>query len=249
MRIIVIGDVHGCLQELKDLIAKLDLRPGDRLIFVGDLVDRGPDSIGVIRYVKQLLAQYPGSKCVAGNHESKVLNQRDKGIFKEEWATKAEDSDWEFLDSLPLAHRLPELGVTIVHAGFYPRFFKCHPEGLEKMQHPWRKDKSKYMDRARRLLFVRYVSPEGQTVSLGQETDQDVFWTERYDGREGYVFYGHQPYLNPPEPVLTKFACGLDTGCCFGGRLTAAVFQRDPRKAEFVSVPALAQYSKPRVEE
>jgi hypothetical protein len=245
-RTICIGDVHGCLEELQSLIASLKLRPGDRLIFVGDLVDRGPDSIGVIRYVKALMANHPGSFCVAGNHESKVIEQRRKGIFKEEWTPDATADDWKFLESLPLVKKLPDLNVVVVHGGFFPKFFQSYPEGLSRIEDNWHQSKGKYMDRAKRFLRVRYVNPDGNMVSLGQETDQDVFWTEWYDGQEGYAFYGHQPYINPPEPHLSKHAAGIDTGCVFGGRLTAAVVMDDPRKAEFVSVPAVKVHAQPR---
>jgi hypothetical protein len=246
MRTIFIGDTHGCNDELHSLITELHLRSDDRLAFVGDLVDRGPDSIGVIRYVKELLSHYPGSSCVAGNHESKVIEQRRKGLFKEPWTPDASEDDWKFLESLPLIKKLPDLNVTVVHGGIFPRFFQSYPEGLSRIESNWHQSKGKYMDRAKRFLRVRFVNPEGNMVSLGQETDEDVFWTERYDGREGYVFYGHQPYINPPKPQLSEHAAGIDTGCVFGGRLTAAVVTDDPRKAEFVSVPALKMYSQPR---
>lgn len=249
MRTIFIGDVHGCLAELQDLLATLALSPSDRFGFVGDLVDRGPDSVGVIRYVKDLLRVHPGSFCLAGNHEYKVLSQREKGLFRQEWTASASEDDWAFLDSLPLIKKLPELDTVVVHGGFYPRFFQSYPEGLARVETSWRHSKNKYMERARRFLYVRYVNPAGNQVSLGEETDQDVFWTDRYDGREGYAFYGHQPYYNPPLPRISEHACGIDTACVFGGRLTAAIVKNDPRTAEFVSVPARATYAAPRVEE
>jgi len=246
MRTIFISDIHGCLEEFKCLIAELQLQAGDRLALGGDLVDRGPNSIGVIRYVKELLALYPGSFCVAGNHESKVIEQRRKGLFKEPWTPDASDDDWKFLESLPLIKKLPDLNVVVVHGGFFPKFFQSYPEGLARIEDNWHRSKGKYMDRAKRFLYVRYVNPDGNMVSLGQETDQDVFWTEWYDGQEGYAFYGHQPYIDPPEPRLSEHAAGIDTGCVFGGRLTAAVVRDDPRKAEFVSVPAMKMYAQPR---
>jgi len=232
------------LQELRNLITEVDLRADDRLAFVGDLVDRGPNSIGVIRHVKLLMALYPGSFCVAGNHESKVIEQRRKNLFKEPWTVNATDEDWAFLESLPLIKKLP--GIIVVHGGFFPKFFQSYPEGLARIPDDWHRAKGKYMDRAKRFLRVRYVNPEGNMVTLGQETFDDVFWTSTYDGREGYAFYGHQPYIDPPEPKFAAHACGIDTGCVFGGRLTAAIVKDDPRKAEFVSVPALSMYAEPR---
>lgn len=248
MKTIFIGDVHGCLEELKELLTLVQPSSDDRLAFVGDLVDRGPDSIGVIRYVKNLICKHPGSFCVAGNHESKVLRQKDRGQFRQEWTNNASEEDWLFLDSLPLFKKLPELNTTAVHAGFYPRFFQYYPEGIGACEEKWRTLRDKKVDRARRFLFVRYVNPKGHPVSLGDETSDDVFWTERYLGQEGYVFYGHQPYLNPPAPKLTDYTCGLDTACVFGGRLTAAVVENDSRKAEFISVKAKEVYASPRLQ-
>src|SRR5512138_2797540 len=68
-RTIVVGDVHGCLEELDDLLVTAGYTPGkDRLVFLGDLLDRGPDPVGVVRRVREL-----GAECVLGNHEEKHL--------------------------------------------------------------------------------------------------------------------------------------------------------------------------------
>lgn len=250
MRHIFIGDIHGCLKELNLLIEKLDLESDDALIFLGDLVDRGPDSIGVIRRVKCLLGMYPNSVAVAGNHESKVIEQRRQGCFKEEWTPHASEEDWAFLKSLPLLKQFEINGhrAVAVHGGFYPRFFECYWEdGLSRIREAWHKGGGKYMSRARRFLYTRFIDENGRPVTLGKRKEHDRFWTDWYDGREGYVFYGHEPYLRPPEPRMAQHACGLDTACVFGGRLTAAVVSDNPKLAEFVSVPALKVYSEPQL--
>ena len=73
-------------------------------------------------------------------------------------------------------------------------------------------------------------------------------WTAFYEGQEGHAFFGHDPQLAPPQPLLAAHATGLDTGCCFGGRLTAAVLEpdRSADRAELVSVPARHRYAIPR---
>lgn len=251
MRYIFIGDIHGCIQELDLLIQKLELRSDDALVFLGDLVDRGPHSIAVIRRVKKLLEDYPNSVAVAGNHESKVIEQNRKGIYKERWMPDATEEDWAFLKSLPLLKQFDINGhkVSAVHAGFYPKFFKDYwQDGLSRIREDWHKGGGKYMSRARRFLRVRYIGPEGNMLSLGENKEGDYFWATRYDGKEGYVFYGHEPYLRPAEPRLAEHACGLDTGAVFGGRLTAAIVESDPRKAKFVSVDALETYVEPKYE-
>ena len=71
LRSIFIGDVHGCLSEFESLLEAVAPREGDKLCFTGDLVDRGPDSLGVVRRVRDLLVQSPGSACVAGKPRAK----------------------------------------------------------------------------------------------------------------------------------------------------------------------------------
>ena len=79
-------------------------------------------------------------------------------------------------------------------------------------------------------------------VTRGKETPTDVHWTDRYDGREGCCFFGHAVQLNSAIPLRAPHAMGLDTGCAYGGVLTAAVVAAgtDPRDAEIVAVPGKA---------
>lgn len=244
-RTLFIGDVHGCLEELDELVYALALGQADRLFFLGDLVDRGPDSVGVIRRVRELLVRYPGSACIAGNHEEKNLRYREKGREGPAWWTKADDDDWAFLDSLPLFHRLP--GTLLVHGGLYQAFFDAYGT-LDDPPANWRSDRGKRAERAARFLRVRQVSPEGQMVPFGDVVPGAVHWTSRYDGREGFCFFGHDPQIEPPDVLRAEHAMGLDTGCCFGGRLTAAVISEGvaPSAAAIVSVTARSQYATPR---
>lgn len=246
-RTIIVGDVHGCLGELDALLEGVALAPSDRLVFVGDLVDRGPDSVGVIRRVRELFARHPGSVCVAGNHEEKALRFRERAKKNEPWCTSASDEDWAFLDGLPLVARLPDLGALVVHGGLYPRFFEKHGE-IGEVPSDWRKGGDKRLERMRRFLRIRTVSEAGEMVALGSETPTSVHWSTRYDGREGYCFFGHDPQLDPAVPLRAPHALGLDTGCCFGGALTAALIEpgSDVRAATFVSVAARSRYAEPR---
>lgn len=245
-----VGDVHGCLEELDELLGALELRPGDRLFFVGDLVDRGPDSLGVVRRARELLAAHPGSAVVCGNHEEKALRYHDRGRPieppLEPWTEAATDDVWAFLDGLPLVVPVPEVGAVLVHGGFWPAFFR--KEGAIGAVGPgWRRDEGKRAERLRRFLRVRRVDAAGEMLALDRATPDDPHWSERYDGREGHAFFGHDPQLAPPEPLRAPHATGLDTGCCFGGRLTAAVVEAGtaPRAATFVSVPARRRYAEP----
>ena len=95
-RTIIIGDVHGCLDELDELLALIRPAAGDHIHFLGDLVDRGPDSLGVVRRVRALFSEFPGSVCIAGNHEDKALRYRERGRPLPAWAEAAEPDDWSF---------------------------------------------------------------------------------------------------------------------------------------------------------
>ncbi len=252
MRSFIVGDVHGCLDELDELVATLDARAEDRFLFLGDYVDRGPDSVGVVRRVRELMARFPASAAIAGNHEDKALRDRARRRPGPAWTARASDDDWRFLESLPLLLRLPEHGALLVHGGLYPRFFDLY-ESIGEVPADWRVGGGKRGERLRRFLRVRTVSGQGAFVALGDEAADSRHWSSVYDGREGFCFFGHDPQLAPPEPLRAAHALGLDTGCCFGGRLSAAVLEEEQRVApkalralRVVSVPARAQYAEPR---
>jgi diadenosine tetraphosphatase ApaH/serine/threonine PP2A family protein phosphatase len=261
-RTIFIGDVHGCLAELQALLEKVDPRVGDRVIFVGDLVDKGPKSLSTLRYVRLLLTQLPGSVVVSGNHEEKASRFAKKGKWVEPWAEEANEGDWSFIDSMPLTWYDPELNIRVVHGGIFPALLRKHPDAFEKIEargEKWRKGGGKVMNRARRMLRVRYVSAvEGDMLALNEEKPGDPFWADAYDGSQGMVVYGHSPWLAHPDDDASPqihggfpgraVAVGIDTGCVFGGHLTAYVVEEDYRD-KFVSVEAHKQYAKPLFED
>ena len=121
-RIIVIGDVHGCLVELTDLLAKLKAAKDDQLIFLGDLVNRGPDSHGVVSLVRGMA----NAVSLLGNHELRLLQyrkERDPKVLKEyDWTTvrQLDEQDWKYLQGMKLTYYLPEFQTVCVHAGFLP---------------------------------------------------------------------------------------------------------------------------------
>lgn len=270
-RTIFIGDVHGCLDELRLLYMKLKLVPGDRLIFVGDLVDKGPDSLGVLVYVQGLMRQHPGSVVVAGNHEEKALRFWKKGkadqLKDQSWVHEATDADWAFIEAMPLfwwdgipSHKG---GIVVVHGGIFPALLEKHPDVFIKIQargEKWRKGGGKALSRARRMLRVRYVGGDhrpsdvkgepgpGDMLALGENKPGDPFWADVYDGSQGFVVYGHSPWLDGQVRVNPDVAIGIDTGAVFGGALTAFVVEPDGEGGEItevVQVQALKQYAKP----
>jgi len=260
-RTIFIGDVHGCFYELVDLFQRLNVQRDDRVIFVGDLVDKGPDSLGVLRFARDVVETQPGSVVVSGNHEERALRQWTRGIAVEPWAEKAAPEDWAFIESMPLTWYDPDLDIRVVHGGIFPRLLERHPDVFEKIEArgaSWRKGGGKVMDRARRMLRVRYVGgahrpegvkgepPPGEMLALGENREGDPFWAETYDCRHGLVIYGHSPQMSGRIRV-DRHAIGIDTACVFGGRLTA--FVRGDKVIDVVSVDAQHRYAEPLKED
>lgn len=220
MRTVVVGDVHGCLQELDELLRVVQFKRPNNLIFVGDLLDKGPDSVGVVRRVREL-----GGVLVRGNHEGKHLRlSRGKSIDRPPTSREVQiqlslsSEDVEFLRTSRLHHQLPGDAGVVVHGGI--------PIGLESLESPGgtAEQKSLY----RELPFLRY--------------QDQLFWAWGYDGRFGHCYFGHQPFMQQ-EPAQYPHATGLDLGCCYGGRLCAAILEPDKVPA-FVTVQAREAYAR-----
>jgi hypothetical protein len=200
---VIVGDVHGCPAEVEALLEKLGFAEGkDRLVFVGDLVARGPDTPGVLALVRRL-----GARVVRGNHEDKLLAWRHRakplGAEHARVAKELSEDDWRTLEATPLWIDLPEHGVRVVHAGVVPGRApeRTPPEALLKM---------------------RTVDARGR---WSDEPDAGVLWGSRYEGPP-HVVFGHNARA---EPQFHPWATGLDTGCVYGGRLTAAVLAEGER--------------------
>ena len=263
-RVFVIGDVHGMSDELARLVVKLKLEPGDRFAFLGDYVDKGPASLGTLRFVRTLVEQYPGSVAILGNHEESAMRlwvkSQKQGNWdglrkaeKEPWLKTMTQDDYDWMRTLPLVAR-PVDGVILVHGGMFPAYFDKHGE-IGDVPVDWHKGGGKRMDRMRRFLRVRHVYNPGvlsakgkdiggNMVSLGDEGENTRNWAEVYDGREGFAFYGHAPQRNG-LPLAHEHAMGLDTGAVFGGKLTAYVLKdgQPPKAGRFVQVEASRSYA------
>ncbi|MBF0589359.1 MAG: symmetrical bis(5'-nucleosyl)-tetraphosphatase [Magnetococcales bacterium] len=127
MAIYAIGDVHGCYGSLKRLLERIHFNPQqDRLLFVGDLINRGPDSLDVVRFVQDL-----GERAVVlmGNHEAWIIGAlcgNTLPFFQDYLQTlkgsKELDTMFDWWRGLPFIHQEPELGITMVHAGLHPHW-------------------------------------------------------------------------------------------------------------------------------
>ena len=226
-RSIFIGDVHGCAEELVDLLSTVEHAPSDRVFFVGDLVARGPDSRRVLQIYRSV-----GARGVLGNHEDRLLESRAArragqpgphlGASHAHLMDQLDDEDWELLEALPLTLDVPEHRIRIVHAGLVPGV----PLERQERHH---------------LLKMRALESDGTPTSKWRPRS----WAEHYSG-EPHVIFGHNAVSGLQ---LHPSATGLDTGCVYGGRLTALVLaehQLVPEVAErprhLVSVPARRRY-------
>lgn len=191
-RIFVVGDVHGCREELEALLEKAELTRGDQLVLAGDLVARGPDSQGVVQ-----LARERGALAVLGNHDAHLLDVRLGRPAKEKHLALAKAMsrrDWEYLEGLPLYLDFPELDVLVVHAGLMPGV------ALEAQ-------------RRRHLLNLRSIDPNGEPST---RVDGGAPWASCWKGPRK-VLFGHDALRGLQRH---SHALGLDTGCVYGHQLT-----------------------------
>jgi len=247
-------------EELAALHAKLGPEPGDRWAFLGDVVDKGPKSVETMQMVRDLVNDFPGSLCLCGNHEESAIRAWElhlkngswdavRRIEREPWLPELTQEMVDWLKGLPLFAR-PRPDVLLVHGGLFPAFYDHYGSLPSGSPEDWHRGGGRVMDRMRRILRVRHVykpgvlSPKGkdmggQMVELGHEGENTLRWADWYDGREGHVFYGHDPN-RAAIPWINDHATGMDTWAVGGGTLTAAVLEdgRAPKAAEFVSVPS-----------
>lgn len=228
MRVIVVGDVHGCLEELDALLRLVSFRRGrDRLILAGDLVDRGPDPLGVCRRAREL-----GAEPILGNHEEKHVRMARRDAEErvggkknkmqpfdpvrrvEHERLQAEEMiDW--MRSWPLYRRFEAAGRpwVVVHAGLEPgKAIEAQDPNV--------------------LVRCRYVLDDKMSSSFDLKPGS-VPWPQAWRGPENVV-YGHIVHWLKPSPYVNSLhaegseapvnTLGIDAGCCFGGHLMAAVF-------------------------
>lgn len=216
-RLIAVGDIHGCHKEFEDLLEKLDLRKDDRLILLGDLISRGPDSGKVVA-----LARAYATVSLLGNHELRHLNYRrtddPSHLKKYDYATMEQlrGKDWDYLESMQLTYEDEETGVVFVHGGFLP-------------DRPWQKQPARIVTR------IQVVGKDGEPHKRSELPDAP-HWSTLWSGPP-FVVYGHTPR---EDIARTKWTLGIDTSCVLGGFLTAYIL---PEK-KIVQVKARETYFK-----
>jgi protein phosphatase len=232
----IIGDVHGCYDELIELLGKLGYDatdpsrivppPGRKAVLLGDLVDRGPNVVEVLRLVMAMVRSGT-ALCVPGNHDIKLLRklrgknvQITHGLAETLQQLEGTPPDIvkdiaDFIDGMVGHYVLDGGRLVVAHAGM----------------------KERYIGRAsgRVREFALYGETTGETDEFGLPIRYN--WAAEYRG-EATVVYGHTPV---PEPEWLNRTINIDTGCVFGGQLTAL---RWPER-EIVAVPARRTYMVP----
>jgi hypothetical protein len=211
-RTIVVGDIHGCLRELEALLAEVALSPDDLLVSVGDLVGKGPLGAEVVRFFRR-----GDHLAVVGNHDLKLL-EHHHGARTALTPSHARDAaalrrkDWLYLESLPHLLELPEHDAVVVHGGLLP------DAGLDAQPARW-------------AVNLRSIRPDG---SPSKRVDDGEPWAKLWPGPELAIFghdaiRGHQRWPH---------AIGLDTGCVYGGSLSALILP----ERRIVSVESATRY-------
>lgn len=217
-RLIAIGDIHGCHAEFAELLERLAPTKDDRFVLLGDLVNRGPDTLKVLDLARSLNAV-----TLLGNHELRLLTYRitkDTAVAKEDdLATFASlrPEDWTYLEAMVLTHYAEEFDTVFVHGGFVP-------------SQPWRDQPATVVTR------VQVIDKDGQPRKRADCPDGPA-WADLWTGPP-FVVYGHTPR---EEIYKLKWSVGIDTACVMGGHLTAYIL---PEK-RFVQVQARKKYFSP----
>ncbi|MFB6465358.1 bis(5'-nucleosyl)-tetraphosphatase PrpE [Cytobacillus sp. Hz8] len=233
MNLDIIGDIHGCFEEFQSLIEQLGytwdagipIHPKDRrLAFVGDITDRGPQSLKIIHIVWTLVIKHQAAYYVPGNHcnklyryfrgnkvqithglettvaEIQALNKKEQANIRNQFI--------ELYETAPLYLILDQGKLVIAHAGIREDYIgKNH---------------------AKVKTFVLYGDITGETHEDGSPVRRD--WAKNYQGKP-YIVYGHTPVKNPR--IINK-TYNIDTGAVFGGKLTALKYP----ELEILSVPS-----------
>ena len=218
-RTFVIGDLHGCYREAMDLLERVGATSEDRIIFCGDLIDRGPENAKCVDLAMK-------HECILGNHEEKHLfyrAQEERGknpnvVAPTHVATRLElkDEHYEYFKQLPLFIRLPEFNAVVVHAGVWPNVPIEHQD-------------------SHHLLHCQMINPhydrDGRITKRSMWPSKAPadwkFWTHFWTGPEVIIF-GHSVL---DRPLLTEKAIGIDGGAVFGRELWALELSADPERS------------------
>jgi predicted phosphodiesterase len=201
-KVIIIGDIHGCLDEAKELLVECKHDPNDStVIFVGDLVNKGPYSAETVKFVRNM-CENRQAYCVRGNHDDFVVAVamklfQPKSTLPYLSSNELSACDLRWMNELPYTISLPSLNAIVVHAGLIPGI------PLEEQT-------------AGNMHSMRNIDEQeegGQKRLVGSSSDKvGKPWVE-YWRQSPHVFFGHDAKRGLQ---LSDYATGLDTGCVYG---------------------------------
>jgi serine/threonine protein phosphatase 1 len=227
-RIAAIGDIHGCLDELEQLLKRLEWISLDGIYHLGDLVDRGPDSGGVLALCRERKMEG-----VLGNHEESILKHWDRiqaggesamNDDKRRTLSQMTAEDTEYIRALPTVKVVEDLNAVLVHGGLWPSLeIARQPKNVIRCQ----------MIKQGKPGDTRWWGKDASSHKSGRTEDQNkedgyVRWYELWDQKYD-VYYGHSVWAQPFIQKKENFGrtIGIDTGSCFGGALTASIIGDD----------------------
>lgn len=199
-KIYTIGDVHGCRVELEKLLEKLKLGPTDLVIFLGDLVNRGPDSAGVLKIAREL----PTARSILGNHELRLLDYHrhgDERLLKPyDWETLDQlgGTDWAQMKAFEDRLYFPAVDTLLVHGGLLP-------------DEPWEKQSTEV------ITQIQSYNPKRKRWGKRREVPGGTTWMKFWKGPP-FVVCGHTPRR---RVLHKKWSMCIDTACVHGNTLTA----------------------------
>jgi len=248
--VLVIGDIHGCYDELIQLLAQINDNAKDgnedsnnnqqnesnRILklFVGDLVNKGPKSSEVIDF---MMNNSESCLSVRGNHDEVVIKQYllfesgGESALKEKnlWMKFLSRKQIDYLISMPYTISIPSLNALVVHAGIVPNVELNHQNITNLIE-------------MRNLISDQSNGNLKGKLTATSSHSKGEPWVKKWLGPQ-HIYFGHDAKRRLQR---THFCTGLDTGCVYGNFLSA-IFIAGPRKGSLVSVKAKAVHSPPKV--
>jgi len=225
MKYVIYGDIHGCLEEWKEL--RKEIPKNSFEICLGDILDKGPYCVEALRY-----AQKNKIFSIMGNHEYKHLRKKlGKKVKLDENQQKIysqlKKEDFDYISSMPFFLKLNH--ITLLHAGITNKINLNNPP----------------LKIINLLMFIREIDENNNFLPLNHKNLNAKYWADVYDGHEGFIVYGHNPFSNPK---INKYSIGIDTGCVYGNKLTAIIMEDTINiKYSIIQTNAKKQYHTPHI--
>jgi len=236
--IVVIGDIHGCSDELEELLVRVHTEtpsqdPSKCLkILVGDLVNKGPNSLRVLELCRDIY--HKSIISVRGNHDDLVLDLHNKYKSgerlseKNKWIESLPARYISYLEKLPYTITIPSLNCVIVHAGLQPA-----------IEDPAKNTPTELMTTMRNIVVMENPETKDHFYRCTKSNQEGAPWATFWSGPE-HIYFGHDARRRLQNQH--EFATGLDTGCVYGDKLSY-VYIKGPRNHYIGSIKAKKDYT------